>query len=205
MNKVVLYVGEVDPRQQGNIGLKFSVFEFEWVYAAAQTTFLQLSLRLDPGFERDPVESLFSCFRQFNGGNDKVDARTAVFTAEKLLKVGILQAAKSGNAPHSSETNAPLKPKARDGDTTAMPLAVVLGAKRLSHELEFLHVSFATPDDIELAPLAYLAGYLARACEEKLTCEACKVLLQEPKPCGGMYDFIKKIENGQLRYPKMEI
>lgn len=35
----------------------------------------------------DPVESLFSCFRQFNGGNDRVDARTAVFTAEKLLKV----------------------------------------------------------------------------------------------------------------------
>ncbi|KAG0423903.1 hypothetical protein HPB47_000341 [Ixodes persulcatus] len=35
----------------------------------------------------DPVESLFSCFRQFNGGNDRVDARTAVFTAEKLLKL----------------------------------------------------------------------------------------------------------------------
>ncbi|KAG0436971.1 hypothetical protein HPB47_017675 [Ixodes persulcatus] len=35
----------------------------------------------------DPVESLFSCFRQFNAGNDRVDARTAVFTAEKLLKV----------------------------------------------------------------------------------------------------------------------
>ncbi|KAH7957691.1 hypothetical protein HPB52_021901 [Rhipicephalus sanguineus] len=172
-----------------------------------EATLITTSFRyvLTRALNSDPVESLFSCFRQFNGGNDKVDARTAVFTAEKLLKVGILQAAKSGNAPHSSETNAPLKPKARDGDTTAMPLAVVLGAKRLSHELEFLNVSFATPDDIELAPLAYLAGYLARACEEKLTCEACKVLLQEPKPCGGMYDFIKKIENGQLRYPKMEI
>lgn len=35
----------------------------------------------------DPVESLYSSFRQFNGGNDRVDARTAVFTAEKLLKV----------------------------------------------------------------------------------------------------------------------
>lgn len=38
----------------------------------------------------DPVESLFSCFRQFNGGNDRVDARTAVFTAEKLLKVRLI-------------------------------------------------------------------------------------------------------------------
>ncbi|KAL3193013.1 hypothetical protein MRX96_058519 [Rhipicephalus microplus] len=53
----------------------------------------------------DPVESLFSCFRQFNGGNDRVDARTAVFTAEKLLKVGILKAARSRNAPSNSEQN----------------------------------------------------------------------------------------------------
>ncbi|KAH7959263.1 hypothetical protein HPB49_009756 [Dermacentor silvarum] len=35
----------------------------------------------------DPVESLFSCFRQYSGGNDRVDALAAVFTAEKLLKV----------------------------------------------------------------------------------------------------------------------
>lgn len=42
---------------------------------------------LTRGLNSDPVESLFSCLRQFNGGNDRVDARTAVFTAEKLLKV----------------------------------------------------------------------------------------------------------------------
>lgn len=35
----------------------------------------------------DPVESVFSCFRQFSGGNDRMDARSSVFTAEKLLKV----------------------------------------------------------------------------------------------------------------------
>ncbi|KAL3188196.1 hypothetical protein MRX96_023943 [Rhipicephalus microplus] len=138
----------------------------------------------------DPVESLFSCFRQFNGGNDRV---------------GILQAAKSGNAPHSSETNASLKLKAREGNTAAVPLAVVLGAKRLSYELEVLNVWLAVPDDLELAPLVYLAGYIARACEEKLPCESCKVLLQETKPCGSIYDLVKKIDNGQLRYPNMEI
>ncbi|KAH9364436.1 hypothetical protein HPB48_022359 [Haemaphysalis longicornis] len=122
-----------------------------------------------------------------------------------LGKVGILQAAKSGNAPHSSETNAPLKLKAREGNTAAVPLAVVLSAKRLSYELEVLNVSLAVPDDLELAPLAYLAGYIARACEEKLPCESCKVLLQESKPCGSIYDLVKKIDNGQLRYPNMEI
>lgn len=45
---------------------------------------------LTRGLNSDPVESVFSCFRQFNGGNDRVDARAAVFTAEKLLKVRLL-------------------------------------------------------------------------------------------------------------------
>ncbi|KAL3173844.1 hypothetical protein MRX96_041392 [Rhipicephalus microplus] len=114
-------------------------------------------------------------------------------------------AAKSGNAPHSSETNAPLNFKAREGNTAAVPLVVVLGAKRLFYELEVLNVWLAVPDDLELAPLVYLAGYIARACEEKLPCESCKVLLQETKPCGSIYDLVKKIDNGQLRYPNMEI
>ncbi|KAL3189035.1 hypothetical protein MRX96_003181 [Rhipicephalus microplus] len=113
--------------------------------------------------------------------------------------VGILQTAKSGNAPHSSETNAPLKLKAREGNTAAVPLAVVLGANRLSYELEVLNLWLAVPDDLELAPLAYLARYIARACEEKLPCESCKVLLQETKPCGSIYDLVKKIDNGELR------
>ncbi|KAH9385016.1 hypothetical protein HPB48_027050 [Haemaphysalis longicornis] len=172
----------------------------------------------------DPVESLINCFRQFNGGNDRVDARTAVFIAEKLLKVslvpigehthvtyalfsqvGILQADKSEKAPHSSETNVPLKLKALEGNTAAVPLVVVLGAKPLSDELEGLNVSLAVPDDLELAPLAYLAGYIARACEEKQPSESCKVLLQKPKPCGSIYDLVKKIDIGQLRYPNKEI
>ncbi|KAH7974889.1 hypothetical protein HPB49_020898 [Dermacentor silvarum] len=54
------------------------------------------------GFNSDPVESFFSCLRQFNGGNDRVDARAAVFSVEKLLKVGILHAAKTGNVSSSS-------------------------------------------------------------------------------------------------------
>ncbi|KAH9367539.1 hypothetical protein HPB48_001631 [Haemaphysalis longicornis] len=97
--------------------------------------------------------------------------KTTVFNGARRthgkIQVGTLQAAKSGNAPHSSETNAPLKLKAREGNTPAVPLAIVLGAKRLSCELEDLNVSLAVPDDLELAPLAYLAGYIARACEEK--------------------------------------
>ncbi|KAG0430366.1 hypothetical protein HPB47_022745 [Ixodes persulcatus] len=50
-------------------------------------TDLKFKYVLTRPFNSDPVESLFSCFCQFSGGNDRVDARAAAFTAEKLLKV----------------------------------------------------------------------------------------------------------------------
>ncbi|KAH6930153.1 hypothetical protein HPB50_011070 [Hyalomma asiaticum] len=123
---------------------------------------------LTRGLNSDPVESLFSCFRQYNGGNDRVDARAAVFTAEKLLKVGILQAAKNGNAPISSEANASIKVDVKKEGPVPMPSGLVLAARELSSEMEYLSSWSDTRADIELAPVAYLAGYLVRVCEEKV-------------------------------------
>lgn len=85
------------------------------------------------------------------------------------MQVGILQGAKSGNAPTTSEMNTSLKPATQQG-TSASPAAVVLAARWLSSELGYIqmwsereaHMHF------ELAPVAFLAGYLARVCEEKV-------------------------------------
>uniref|UniRef100_A0A1E1X262 Putative tick transposon n=1 Tax=Amblyomma aureolatum TaxID=187763 RepID=A0A1E1X262_9ACAR len=128
----------------------------------------QLNFRyvLTRGLNSDPVESLFSCLRQFNGGNDRVDARTAVFTAEKLLKVGILQAARSGNAPTSFEMKAPLRLAISDAETSSLPAAVEFATRELCSELGFLTLS--SEADLEVAPVAFLAGYVARACKEKV-------------------------------------
>ncbi|KAH7959007.1 hypothetical protein HPB49_007293 [Dermacentor silvarum] len=117
---------------------------------------------LTRGLNSDPVESLFSCFRQYNDGNDRVDARAAVFTAEKLLKVGILQAAKNGNAPVSSEANAPIKMAVKNQGPPPIPSGLLLVARELVSELEFLSSWSDTRADIEPAPIAYLAGYLVR-------------------------------------------
>ncbi|KAH7942199.1 hypothetical protein HPB49_021820 [Dermacentor silvarum] len=113
----------------------------------------------------DPVESVFSCFRQFNGGNDRVDARAAVFTAEKLLKVGILQAASTGNAPSSSECKTALKGWNHDGDREdpAIPDAALAVLWKLQHVMKHDEV----PPHLEFAPLTYMAGYLAFVCEQK--------------------------------------
>ncbi|XP_077513265.1 uncharacterized protein LOC144124462 [Amblyomma americanum] len=90
---------------------------------------------LTQALNSDPVESLFSSLRQFNGGNDRVDARAAVFTSEKLLKVGILQAAKTANAPMNSEAKAAVKLPIQDGKTYALSAAISSAAKELSSGL----------------------------------------------------------------------
>ncbi|KAH7953771.1 hypothetical protein HPB49_011985 [Dermacentor silvarum] len=88
------------------------------------------------GFNSDPVESFFSCLRQFNGGNDRVDARAAVFSVEKLLKVGILHAAKTGNAPSSSESNAVVSLPSQHNDVPSCPVEIKRAARELSGELQ---------------------------------------------------------------------
>ncbi|KAM7315311.1 putative topoisomerase TOP1-interacting protein BTBD1 [Ixodes scapularis] len=115
----------------------------------------------------DPVESLFSCFRQFNGGNDKVDARTAVFTAERFLKVGIIEAAKSENAPTSCDAQTSVRSSAPQRPDDNLPPVIEMAARRLMRELRSPDVCDQVSESLKLAPLAYLAGYIALACDEK--------------------------------------
>ncbi|XP_070386662.1 uncharacterized protein [Dermacentor albipictus] len=158
---------------------------------------------LTRGLNSDPVESVFSCFRQFNGGNDRVDARAAVFTAEKLLKVGILQAASTGNAPSSSECKTALKGWNHDGDREdpAIPEAALAVLWKLQHVMKHDEV----PPHLEFAPLTYMAGYLAFVCEQKVACRECKVRLKGSASRAGAYHFTFSLDQGGLSYPRPEV
>ncbi|KAH7933148.1 hypothetical protein HPB49_009099 [Dermacentor silvarum] len=134
---------------------------------------------LTRGLNSDPVESLFSSLRQFNGGNDRVDARAAVFTAEKLLKVGILQAAQSANAPTTSEMKTALKQAIVGDETAPLPDVINFATMELASELGFVKLWSGAEADLEIAPLIYLAGYLARVCEEKEEQESVRDYLVE--------------------------
>ncbi|KAH7965382.1 hypothetical protein HPB49_006786 [Dermacentor silvarum] len=160
---------------------------------------------LTRGLNSDPIESLFSCLRQFEGGNDRVDARTAVFTLEKLLKVGILQAARDGNAPLSFEMEAPVRLSVSDANTCTLAAAVESATTELSSELAYLTLWSQAEADLELAPVAFLAGYIVRACVKKVPCEPCIALLQTPEATGPLHGVIKKMDNGGLTYPRMEV
>ncbi|XP_077523260.1 uncharacterized protein LOC144134172 [Amblyomma americanum] len=153
-------------------------------------------------FNSDPVESLFSCFRQFNGGNDRVDARTAVFTAEKLLKASILEAARHGNAPSSSECQAALRCAnvTCEVKNPAVPEDALAVLWKIQHVMKYDEV----PSEMEFAPLTYLAGYLVFVCERKVTCPECKLLLKGKPSRDGAYKFVSGLDQGGLSYARPE-
>ncbi|XP_077512961.1 uncharacterized protein LOC144124183 [Amblyomma americanum] len=153
-------------------------------------------------FNSDPVEFLFSCFRQFNGGNDRVDARTAVFTAEKLLKASILEAARHGNAPSSLKCQVAMRCAnvTCEVKNPAVPEDALAVLWKIQHVMKYDEV----PSEIEFAPLTYLAGYLVFVCERKVTCPECKLLLKGKPSRDGAYKFVSGLDQGGLSYARPE-
>ncbi|KAG0415792.1 hypothetical protein HPB47_007038, partial [Ixodes persulcatus] len=87
--------------------------------------------------------------------------------SQLLVKpVGILQAAKTGNAPTSSESKVPVRPAIQLDETVCFPAAIQSAARELSSELGFMKMGCIGQTDLELAPIAFLAGYLTCASEE---------------------------------------
>lgn len=52
-------------------------------------------------FNSDNIESLFSCLRQMNGGNDVLDVRSTLLSIEKILKTGTMITSKHSNVGRS--------------------------------------------------------------------------------------------------------
>lgn len=83
--------------------------------------------------------------------------------------------AKTENAPTSSESEVPVRPAIQLDETVRFPAAPQSAARELSSELGFMEMGCIGKTDLELAPIAFLNGYLARACEEK----ECTLFLQD--------------------------
>ncbi|KAL3191250.1 hypothetical protein MRX96_018818 [Rhipicephalus microplus] len=164
-----------------------------------RSTLQNFKYTLTRALNSDPVESLFSCFHQFNSANDQVDARTAVFTAEKLLKVGILEAARSGNAPSNSECQRALG--ATKSFHGAKSPAIFDEALAVLWKIQHVMKHDEVPVLFDFTALAYLAGYLAFVCKEKVACPACKLQLKGKASREGAYQFVFSLDQGGLSYP----
>ncbi|KAH7963757.1 hypothetical protein HPB52_022721 [Rhipicephalus sanguineus] len=175
---------------------KMKVCRATLIFSSAVVAILEFKYVLTRGLNSDPVESVFSCFRQFNGGNDRCHHKQLHFGAQ----VGILQAASNGNAPSSSECKTPLKGwnLATAPASPAIPDTALAVLWKLQHVMKHDVV----PPTIEFAPLAYLAGYLAFICEKKVACPECKLRLKGTASRDGAYQFMSSLDEGGLAYPR---
>lgn len=82
-------------------------------------------------------------------------------------QVGILEAARSGNAPSSSECQTAMKcaSSTREPGNPAVPEAALGVLWKIQHLMKYNEV----PSELEFAPLTYMAGYLVFVCEQKVT------------------------------------
>ncbi|XP_049271787.1 uncharacterized protein LOC119394555 [Rhipicephalus sanguineus] len=92
-----------------------------------------------------------------------------------------------------------------DANTCTLPAAVERATREFSSELAYLTLRPQAEADLELAPVAFLAGYVVRACEKKVPCESCNALLQTAEATGPLHGLIKNMDNGGLAYPRMEV
>ncbi|XP_023222618.1 uncharacterized protein LOC111624069 [Centruroides sculpturatus] len=157
-------------------------------------------------FNSDPIESFFSCIHQFNGGNDKLDARSASLTTQMILKVGILQAAQNGNAPCSSFSSK-LLPVMTETNFNVEDKVCKLHYSSLSilQKLQSLTQDCSVPCTIENASLAVISGYLIRVLKEKVACHECLEILNHPTSNGVLFGLISNQDRGQLRYPRSKL
>lgn len=99
---------------------------------------------------------------------------------------------------------APIRLAVQNVGAYPLPAPVVLATRELASEIEFVN-RFSEEADLEMAPVAFLAGYVARVCVEKVSCRSCKDLLQAEDPSQPIYGLLKHMDNGNLTYPKIDV
>lgn len=148
------------------------------------------------------------------------------------MQVGILEAARSGNAPSNSECQTALRAtKSFHGaKTPAIPDEALAVLWKIQHVMKYDEV----PVLFDFTALVYLAGYLAFVCEEKVrfslattspdlarthkmkmqymdfltlqvTCPACKLQLKGKASREGAYQFVFSLDQGGLSYPRPQV
>ncbi|KAM7307482.1 uncharacterized protein ISCGN_011118 [Ixodes scapularis] len=157
---------------------------------------------LSRNLSSDPVELLFSSLRQMAGGNDCLDARAVTFNLERILRTGNLCPSHSSNVENgqavlsihgasmsvtSPVVDVPAEATAQAAthvstETFQVALASCTAPQDFVMEIDGLFTPLKAlplqrpPPTIVNASIAYIAGFVARAVEERRTCSFCPSL-----------------------------
>ncbi|XP_040076321.1 uncharacterized protein LOC115332258 [Ixodes scapularis] len=152
----------------------------------------------------DPIESFFGWLRRSAGSNDQTDARAVLSGIEKMLKTGIASKSDCSNVV-SVDNSSSLSTMLRDQTTMAEQAAGHFPREALTMLSENLNEDKALLPTPDIAALAMVGGYLARAIGERTSCEECLSLLTKPSSSAPSDALIKHQDRGGLLYPSGEL
>ncbi|KAH7938556.1 hypothetical protein HPB49_025091 [Dermacentor silvarum] len=137
----------------------------------------------------DPIESFFGWLRKSAGSNDQTDVRAVLTGIEKTLKTGIASASSTSNIMAAEESDClstrPQQKNTREQCSEEFPADA---RKELIERLNRDKPLLPTPD---VATLAMVGGYLARAVRENFECVECFALLTKPNASTPSDSLIK--------------
>ncbi|XP_075726358.1 uncharacterized protein LOC142768285 [Rhipicephalus microplus] len=146
----------------------------------------------------DPFELFFGWMRKSVGSNDQRDVRAVLTGIEKTLKTSVASASSNSNVMAAEESNrlSTLPQQKHKGKFPADARRELID--RLNRDNSLL----PTPD---VAALAKIGGYLARAVRENIECEECFALLTKPSASTPSDSLIKHQDHGGLLYPSAQL
>ncbi|KAL1476183.1 hypothetical protein MTO96_036703 [Rhipicephalus appendiculatus] len=173
---------------------------YEALLLTSKSTVLCVKYLLESGFyyvltrnfSSDPVELLFSSMRQMAGGNDWLDARAVTFSLERILRTGTLCPSEASNVEN-------VQSALRFTETDD----VVVQIDELFTSLEAMPMK-RLPSTIANASIAYIAGFVAKAVEERKICSFCPSLHQSDGSGPALMGLISLQSRGGLTFPKPE-
>ncbi|KAL1418789.1 hypothetical protein MTO96_025674 [Rhipicephalus appendiculatus] len=147
----------------------------------------------------DPIESFFGWLRKSAGSNDQTDVRAVLTGIEKTLKTGVASASSTSNimAAEESDCLSTLLQQKNTREQTSDEFPAD-ARRELIEQLNRDRPLLPTPD---VAALAMVGGYLARAVPENFECEECFALLTKPNASKPSDSLIKHQDRGGLPRP----
>ncbi|KAK3917610.1 DNA transposase, partial [Frankliniella fusca] len=151
----------------------------------------------------DPVEANFSSVRRFCGSNDMVDARSAVFALEKIIRIGGLKTSRYSNVGEMEAV--PYKGKlqrANPPQRVFLPPTVSAASVEIAEKLRTAPLDTALFPSLGNASLALPVSFLLLALEERIECGEClprlRTLDRDPSP---LMALLREVDRGKVPYP----
>ncbi|KAH6939989.1 hypothetical protein HPB50_023869 [Hyalomma asiaticum] len=151
----------------------------------------------------DPIESFFGWLRKSAGSNDQTDVRAVLTGIEKTLKTGVASASSTSNIMAAEESNClSTLPQQKNTKVQTSEEFPADARRELIERLNRDKPLLPTPD---VAALAMVGGYLARAVRENIECEECFALLTKPNTSTPSDSLIKHQDRGGFLYPSAQL